>query len=230
MRARGFEGESAFLALYLNIFAPSSFVWVRARHGRLAALAFLACAAGAFAVTFSAAGATGLVIGLCAGILLYVTDHGFAGLPLRNVALAVAVATLAIGAAAKAPEQVRLALWNKVTFAGGSSANKRLAAWKEAFPVAEESPFLGTGVGSTSQETGEGVISFYLTMLKEAGDSRPDLDLFLSARDVGWGRSLVGPKSVQVRLCDRNGRRHLAVYGHFRYLVSMDLAAMHSGR
>jgi len=36
-------------------------------------------------------------------------------------------------------------------------------------PIAEAHPVFGTGVGSTSLETGQGVISFYLTMLKEAG-------------------------------------------------------------
>jgi O-antigen ligase len=169
-RARGFEGESAFLALFLNIFLPLSYVWVRSRLGRLAAVVFLACGACAFAVTFSAAGLVGLVLGLCTALGLYLSDHAFATLPLRGVVMASALAVLAIAGAFSAPPQVREAVWAKVTFAAGpTSAGKRLAAWKEAIPVAADNPFLGIGVGSTSEATGEGVVSFYLTMLKEAG-------------------------------------------------------------
>lgn len=168
-RARGFEAESALLALYLTIFLPMSYVWVRTRIGRLTAWSLLVCGGGALLVTFSTAGFSALLLGLCAAIVLYLADHRLAALPMRTVMMAFAVALLAILGTITAPAQARSAVWNKITFGAGPSPSTRLARWREAITVVQDRPILGTGIGSTSQETGTGVISFYLTILKEGG-------------------------------------------------------------
>ena len=52
IRARGFMNESGLLALFLNMFVPVTFVYLRAKLGAAPALLFLAVAAAAFVVTW----------------------------------------------------------------------------------------------------------------------------------------------------------------------------------
>jgi O-antigen ligase len=100
---------------------------------------------------------------------LYVYDRAVVLVPLRSAAaLAVGVgAVVALGIAL--PSGVWSPIIGKLSLSDLSSGSARLAGWTQGVSVALEHPVLGTGIGSTSRETGSGLISFYLTMLREGG-------------------------------------------------------------
>ena len=169
IRARGFMVESGFLALFLNVAAPISLLHVRHTLGTPAALAFALIVAGALAVTFSVAGFTFLAIGLAVGALLYVYDRAVVLVPLRSVVVLAAVVVVLLALGIALPPGVWAPIIGKLSLSDLSSGSARLAGWTQGLSVALEHPLLGTGIGSTSRETGSGLISFYLTMLKEGG-------------------------------------------------------------
>jgi len=169
VRARGFMGESGLLALFLNVLGPISLVYVRDRWGRLAAAAFLVLTGGAFCVTLSAGGLVFLAVGLAAAVFMYVADRAFLFVPVRALLIVVSVLALMATALVTSPAEWLIPVTSKLALTDLSSGQERVQAWREALSVAAEHPLLGTGVGSTSVERGSGVISFYLTMLKEAG-------------------------------------------------------------
>ncbi len=168
-RSRGFMAEAAFLALFLNIVAPMSLVYVRRTLGTTAALALFLVVAGAFFVSFSVAGVVFLSIGLVTAGLMYVFDRTVVLLPLRSALVLVATLAAVLALALALPPQAWSPVVAKLSLSDLSSGSERLETWREALRVALEHPFLGTGIGSTSLETGSGNLSFYLTMLKEGG-------------------------------------------------------------
>lgn len=168
-RSRGFMAEAAFLALFLNIVAPISLVYVRRTQGRSAALALFLVVAGAFFVAFSIAGVVFLTVGLIAAGLMYVFDRTVILLPLRSVSVLVGTLVAVLALALALPPQAWSPVVAKLSLSDLSSGSERLETWLEALRVAQQHPFLGTGIGSTSLETGSGNLSFYLTMLKEGG-------------------------------------------------------------
>lgn len=169
VRARGFMGESGMLALFLNAFVPMSFVFLRRRLGATPAVLFLLVIAAGFAVTFSAAGLAFIAAGLLVAVAMYVYDRGVVFVPLRWTLVLMSLLVLTGTIALQIPGVVWSQIGSKLTLADPTSAGDRLRHWLEAAPVAAEHPFWGTGIGSTSAEMGQGVVSFYLTMLKEAG-------------------------------------------------------------
>ena len=169
VRARGLMGEPATLALFLNIFVPMSVVYLRGRLGTMPALLFLVVAAGAFGATFSAAGLLFICVGLLVALGLYVYDRGVVFVPLRWTIVLGCVAVLVGTVAVRVPGDVWSDIGAKLTLTDPGSGWERVRNWSAAAPLAAAHPFLGTGIGSTSVETGTGVVSLYLTMLKEAG-------------------------------------------------------------
>jgi hypothetical protein len=168
-RARGFVVESGFLALFLNVAAPISVLHVRHTLGAVAACAFALLIAGAMAVTFSVAGVTFLAVGLAVGALMYLYDRAVVLVPLRS-ALGLAVVVMALVALGIAlPPKVWAPVIGKLSLSDFSSGSERLGTWTGGLSVALEHPLIGTGIGSTSRDTGSGIMSFYLTMLKEGG-------------------------------------------------------------
>src|SRR5437762_5213952 len=178
VRARGFMAESGTLALFLNVFGPMCFVHLRRRLGTHPAVVFLAIVVAAFAVSFSAAGMAFMAVGSLVALVMYAYDRGVWFVPLRWSVLLVSALALIGTIAVAVPAAVWTALNAKLTLADPLSAGERLRHWSEAAPIAAEHPIWGTGIGSTSAESGGGVVSFYLTMLKEAGI--PSLALILA--------------------------------------------------
>jgi len=170
IRARGFMGESAMLALFLNTFVPMSFVHLRRTVGTAPAVLFLLVAAGASAVSFSVAAVAFIALGLLLALALYAYDRGVVFVSVRWT-VAVACLSLLVGVVgAQLPVDVWRQVADKMTLVNDpASGYDRMRHWLDAAPVAAEHPILGTGIGSTSAESGGGVVSFYLTMLKEAG-------------------------------------------------------------
>lgn len=168
-RARGFMVESGFLALFLNAMAPMSFVHLRLTRGLHVATAFGLVTLAAFVATFSVAGLTFLALGVLAAVLMFVYDRAVVLVPLRSTTLLGLGAVAALLLAVALPGQVWTPIVAKLTLSDLSSGSTRLDLWTDAVSVALEHPFVGTGIGSTSRDTGAGVISFYLTILKEAG-------------------------------------------------------------
>ena len=168
-RARGFVAESGFLALFFNIFVPMSFVYLRRAWGAKTAAAYLLLCFVAFVTTFSVAGLTFMGLGLVVALGMYLYDRYVILLPLRSavVLFSVVAAVMAIGL--WIPTEFWEPVGAKLTLGDVSSGSFRLEGWVAAAAVAAEHPVFGTGIGSTSLETGSGVLSFYLTMLKEAG-------------------------------------------------------------
>ncbi|OLC06451.1 MAG: hypothetical protein AUH42_05540 [Gemmatimonadetes bacterium 13_1_40CM_70_11] len=152
-----------------DVLGPISLVYVRDRWGRLAAAAFLVLTGGAFCVTLSAGGLVFLAVGLAAAVFMYVADRAFLFVPVRALLIVVSVLALMATALVTSPAEWLIPVTSKLALTDLSSGQERVQAWREALSVAAEHPLLGTGVGSTSVERGSGVISFYLTMLKEAG-------------------------------------------------------------
>jgi hypothetical protein len=179
IRARGFMGESAMLALFLNTFVPMSFVHVRRTLGMAPAVVLVLVAVAASAVTFSVAAIAFIALGLLVALGMYAYDRGVVFVSLRW-AIAVVCLSLLVGQiGAQLPGDVWKQVVDKVTLVNDpASGYDRMRHWLDAAPVAAEHPFLGTGIGSTSAESGGGVVSFYLTMLKEAG--LPSLLLILA--------------------------------------------------
>jgi O-antigen ligase len=170
IRARGFMGESAMLALFLNTFVPMSFVYLRRTLGTTWAVLFVLVAVVASALTFSVAALAFIALGLTVALVLYVYDRGLAFVPLRWTVAMAGVALVVGLVAAELPSQVWQIVADKLTLVNDpASGYDRLRHWSDALPVAVRHPVFGTGIGSTSAELGGGVISFYLTMLKEAG-------------------------------------------------------------
>jgi O-antigen ligase/polysaccharide polymerase Wzy-like membrane protein len=192
VRARGFMGESGMLALFLNAFVPMCFVHLRRTRGMAPALAFLAVAAGAFAVTFSAAGLAFIAVGALVAIGMYAYDRGVLFVPLRWTVVLACVVVLMGGIAVSTPSSVWTELNAKLTLEDPTSAGDRLRHWSEAAPIAAEHPLWGTGIGSTSAESGQGVVSFYLTMLKEAGV--PSLILIVAFLSAVFGEIAALPR------------------------------------
>src|SRR5207253_1173199 len=89
--------------------------------------------------------------------------------PLRWTIVLGCVAVLVGTVAVRVPGDVWRDIGAKLTLTDPGSGWERVRNWSAAAPLAAEHPFLGTGIGSTSAETGTGVVSLYLTMLKEAG-------------------------------------------------------------
>jgi len=170
IRARGFMGESAMLALFLNTFVPMSFVHLRRTVGTVPAVLFLLVAAAASAVTFSVAAVAFIALGLLLALAMYVYDRGVVFVSVRWTVAVVCLSLLVGVVAAQLPVDVWRQVADKMTLVNDpASGYDRMRHWLDAAPVAAEHPLLGTGIGSTSAELGGGVISFYLTMLKEAG-------------------------------------------------------------
>ena len=169
IRARGFMGESAMLALFLNTFVPMSFVHVRRTFGAIPAVLLLVVAAGAFAVTFSVGALVFLAVGLLVSLGMYVYDRGVAFVPLQRAVVLMCLLVVVGVVAVQLPGELWGEIGAKLTLTDPSSGYDRMRHWSDAAPAAVEHPFLGTGIGSTSAESGSGVVSFYLTMLKEAG-------------------------------------------------------------
>lgn len=192
-RARGLEAESGFLALYLNLFGPLAIVVLRQRLGAWPAAAAAACLAGGFLVTFSAAGGAALALGAVAAGLAFLGDRRLFRLRVLPLLLAMAGVVLVVGAFAVAPPEVREALRAKLTLASGASAGERVRAWTAALDVAGRHPWLGVGVGTTSATSGTGVISLYLTIIKEAGVLA--LALFLGYLGLVAGQAIALPAS-----------------------------------
>lgn len=170
IRARGFMSESAMLALFLNTFVPMSFVYVRRAVGTTAAVVFVAIAALASALTFSVGAVAFIALGVAVAVALYAYDRGLAFVPVRWTIATAGVLLLVTIVAAQLPAGVWQQITDKLTLVNDpASGYDRLRHWSDALPVAMRHPLLGTGIGSTSAELGGGVISFYLTMLKEGG-------------------------------------------------------------
>jgi O-antigen ligase/polysaccharide polymerase Wzy-like membrane protein len=192
VRARGFMGEPATLALFLNIFVPMSFVYLRGRLGATPAVLFLLIVAGAFAVTFSAGGLAFIAAGLLVAVGLYVYDRGVVFVPLRWTIVLACLAALIGAVAVQIPNDVWRDMSAKLTLTDPGSGWERMRNWSAAAPIAAEHPFLGTGIGSTSAESGTGVVSLYLTMLKEAG--LPSLILIVAFLAAVFREILVLPR------------------------------------
>jgi O-antigen ligase len=194
VRARGFMAESGFLALYLNLLAPMSLVFLWRAAGWLASLSFLALVGAALGVTFSVAGVVFLGVGIVVAVIVYLYDRRIVLTRVRTV-VALTLASAALGIVAVAtPVQVWTPVIAKLTLASESSSGPRLAAWRDALNSAAEHPVFGTGIGSTAVETGRGVISFYLTTLKEAGI--PALVFVLLFLSLVFRTILVLPRSA----------------------------------
>lgn len=169
VRARGFEAESAFLALYLNCFLPLSLAYARSAWSRRWQVALALAGGLAMMLTFSVAGLLACVV---AGGATLVSYFGLRRPPLRGgTAIRIAVAILAVSAvvATVVPRDAIEAVTQKLTLSGGQSSAARLRAWGEAFGEFRAHPVFGAGIGSSSAETGKGSISLYLTLLREVG-------------------------------------------------------------
>lgn len=170
IRARGFMSEPAMLALFLNTFVPMSFVHLRGTWGTAPAVMFVVVAAVASAVTFSVGALAFIALGLAVAVGMYVFDRGIAFVPARRAVVMAGVLVLVVALAAQLPAVVWQQVADKLSLVNDpASGYDRLRHWSDALPVALRHPLGGTGIGSTSAEQGSGVISFYLTMLKEGG-------------------------------------------------------------
>jgi hypothetical protein len=170
VRARGFMSESAMLALFLNTFAPMSFVHLRRTLGPARATAFLLIALAASLVTFSVGAVIFITLGLLLAVGMYAYDRGLVFVSVRWSLAAACFLLLTAGIASQVPYQAWQLVADKVSLVNDpASGYDRMRHWTEALPAIARHPLLGTGIGSTSAELGSGVISFYLTMLKEAG-------------------------------------------------------------
>jgi hypothetical protein len=169
VRARGFMVESGVLALFLNAFVPMSAVYCRARFGTAPMAVFVVLAAVALLLTFSVAGVASAAVGWLLAWGMYVSDRRMVLVPVRSL-LILACGLVLLGAiAARIPGEIWSVTLGKLTLVDVTSGQDRVRRWLAAVAVAAQHPLWGTGVGSTSARTGEGLISFYLTMLKEAG-------------------------------------------------------------
>jgi len=169
IRARGFMAESGTLALFLNAFAPMGFVFLRSNVGPRAPMVFLLIAVCALSVTFSVAGVVFMAMGLLVAVGMYTYDRGVILVPVRAAVMLLCLAVVVASVAAYVPGAVWSVTAGKLTLIDATSGQDRLGRWLEAATTAAQHPAFGTGIGSTSVEEGRGVISFYLTMLKEAG-------------------------------------------------------------
>jgi len=98
--------------------------------------------------------------------------------PVRSLLILACCLALLGTIAARIPTEIWSVTLDKLTLVDVTSGQDRVRRWVAAVAAAAQHPVWGTGVGSTSARTGEGLISFYLTMLKEAG--APGLVLVVS--------------------------------------------------
>src|SRR5206468_5710212 len=161
VRVSGFRGVTVTLSLYLDVYVLMSLVYLRGRLGTMPALLFLVVAAGAFGATFSAAGLLFICVGLLVALGLYVYDRGVVFVPLRWTIVLGCVAVLVGTVAVRVPGEVWSDIGAKLTLTDPGSGWERVRNWSAAAPLAAAHPFLGTGIGSTSVETGTGVVSLY---------------------------------------------------------------------
>lgn len=165
IRVRGFEAESGFLALFINLIAPLALVHVRRRLGLAASIALGAVTAVAWALTFSVGGLVSLAVGLAVAAASALRRR----LTPRRLLTVLAVVAVVAAVAVTLPSTFVAPILGKVTLSNVSSGQERVERWRQAVAEFPEHPLLGEGLGATSAERGTGVISLYLLLLKEGG-------------------------------------------------------------
>jgi hypothetical protein len=168
-RARGFSAESGFHALFLNTLGPIGAVTVWRSFGRFAATMFSVIVLLGLAATFSVAGTAFLVVGVVVSLGAYVLDRSAIFVPGRAVLALALVALGVVGLAVTLPSEVWTPVLAKLRLQDSSSGTFRAGVWSAAVMEGMARPILGYGLGSSSEATGTGVLSLFLTLATEAG-------------------------------------------------------------